>query len=68
LDEKLRTAPRKPTTDTATYASLDRSKPLPPRWSLAGLPALSPVSAASTVWKILHRAGVDPAPRRFGPN
>jgi putative transposase len=23
--------------------------------------------AASTVWKILHRAGVDPAPRRSGP-
>ena len=23
--------------------------------------------AASTVWKILHRAGVDPAPRRAGP-
>ncbi|MEU0561461.1 hypothetical protein [Dactylosporangium sp. NPDC006015] len=23
--------------------------------------------AASTVWKILHRAGVDPAPRRTGP-
>lgn len=24
--------------------------------------------AASTVWKILHQAGVDPAPRRCGPN
>jgi len=24
--------------------------------------------AASTVWKILHRAGVDPAPRRTGPS
>jgi transposase InsO family protein len=23
--------------------------------------------AASTVWKILHRAGIDPAPRRAGP-
>ena len=23
--------------------------------------------AASTVWKILHQAGVDPAPRRAGP-
>ena len=23
--------------------------------------------AASTVWKVLHRAGVDPAPRRSGP-
>ena len=23
--------------------------------------------AASTVWKILHRAGMDPAPRRAGP-
>src|SRR3954469_9314334 len=23
--------------------------------------------AASTVWKILHQAGVDPAPRRSGP-
>jgi putative transposase len=23
--------------------------------------------AASTVWKILHRAGVDPSPRRSGP-
>jgi hypothetical protein len=23
--------------------------------------------AASTVWKILHRAGVDPVPRRSGP-
>jgi hypothetical protein len=23
--------------------------------------------AASTVWKILHRAGIDPAPRRSGP-
>ncbi|MEV4511718.1 hypothetical protein AB0K00_22435 [Dactylosporangium sp. NPDC049525] len=25
------------------------------------------VVAASTVWKILHQAGVDPAPRRTGP-
>jgi len=24
--------------------------------------------AASTVWSILHRAGIDPAPRRDGPN
>jgi hypothetical protein len=24
--------------------------------------------AASTVWEILHRAGVDPAPRRAGPS
>jgi putative transposase len=24
-------------------------------------------AAASTVWKILHRAGIDPAPRRAGP-
>jgi hypothetical protein len=23
--------------------------------------------AASTVWKILHQAGIDPAPRRSGP-
>jgi len=23
--------------------------------------------AASTVWEILHQAGVDPAPRRTGP-
>ena len=23
--------------------------------------------AASTIWKILHRVGVDPAPRRSGP-
>ncbi|MBM2618657.1 tetratricopeptide repeat protein [Actinoplanes sp. LDG1-06] len=47
LDEKLRDAPRRPATDTATYTtSLDLSKPLPPRWSLAGLPALSPAPAA----------------------
>jgi hypothetical protein len=27
----------------------------------------SPPIAASTVWQILHRAGIDPAPRRTGP-
>jgi len=24
--------------------------------------------SASTVWRILHRAGIDPAPRRAGPS
>ncbi|MEV4135101.1 integrase core domain-containing protein [Dactylosporangium sp. NPDC049742] len=32
-----------------------------------GLARLGYRVAASTVWRILHRAGVDPAPRRTGP-
>ncbi|MCY1142794.1 tetratricopeptide repeat protein [Actinoplanes sp. Pm04-4] len=50
LDAKLREAPRQPTTDVATYRSgLDLSKPLPPRWSLAGLPPLSPGPATGVL-------------------
>lgn len=46
LDETLRDAPRTPALDTTTYRTgVDLSRPLPPRWSLAGLPALSAVPA-----------------------
>ena len=31
------------------------------------LPPLGHAIAASTVWEILHTAGIDPAPRRAGP-
>jgi putative transposase len=31
------------------------------------LARLGHVIAASTVWEILHAAGIDPAPRRAGP-
>jgi putative transposase len=30
--------------------------------------ALGRTPGASTVWKILHAAGIDPAPRRAGPS
>ena len=33
----------------------------------ASWPAWATAGRASTVWKILHQAGVDPAPRRSGP-
>ncbi|MFC7529775.1 hypothetical protein [Actinoplanes sp. GCM10030250] len=46
LDESLRDAPREPTTDIRTYKTgIDLSKPVPPRWSLAGLPPGSPAPA-----------------------
>jgi hypothetical protein len=42
-----------------------------PTWGIAGSTVNWSVSgyqvAASTVWKILHQAGVDPSPRRAGP-
>jgi len=54
LNDKLRDAPRTPTTDLATYRTgLDLSKPVPPRWSLAGLPATSPVPAAGLLAVLL---------------
>jgi tetratricopeptide (TPR) repeat protein len=44
LDPALRDAPREPTTDSRTYRTgIDLSQPLPPRWTLAGLP---PAAAA----------------------
>ncbi|MEV6302972.1 hypothetical protein AB0M02_26390 [Actinoplanes sp. NPDC051861] len=46
LDPSLRDAPRVPTTDVRIYRTgIDLSKPLPGRWSLAGLPPLSPAPA-----------------------
>jgi len=32
-----------------------------------GLARLGHPIAASTVWQVLHDAGIDPAPRRTGP-
>ena len=38
-----------------------------PHRALAGAGKLGHPIAASTVWQILHAAGIDPAPRRTGP-
>ena len=35
---------------------------------MGGWPGRTKPEAPSTVWEILNKAGIDPAPRRGGPN
>ncbi|MEV0830124.1 integrase core domain-containing protein [Nonomuraea rubra] len=70
-DYSQRRSPGRPPTATAVRALVLRMAADNPTWGhrrIHGeLTRLGHTIAASTVWNILHRAGIDPAPRRNGP-
>jgi transposase len=70
-DYSRRHRPGRPTTAVAVKALVLRIAAENPGWGhrrIHGeLTRLGHTMAASTVWNILHQAGVDPAPRRSGP-
>jgi putative transposase len=70
-DYTSRRKPGRPSTGTSVKALIIRMAGENPAWGhrrIQGeLARLGYAIAASTVWEILHAAGVDPAPRRAGP-
>jgi transposase len=70
-DYTSRRRPGRPSTGTAVKALVVRMARENPAWGhrrIQGeLARLGYAIAASTVWEILHAAGIDPAPRRAGP-
>ena len=66
------TTPGRPPTEPTTCALLLRLAAENPTWGyrrIAGeLAGLGRNVGAATVWRILHKAGIDPAPRRSGPS
>jgi putative transposase len=66
-----RRRPGRPSTATAIRKLVIRIATANPRWGHrrvhGELVKLGHPIAASTVWQILHAAGIDPAPRRSGP-
>jgi putative transposase len=67
-----RRRPGRPSTDTSVKTLIVRMARENPTWGhkrIQGeLARLGFTIAASTVWEILHVAGIDPAPRRAGPS
>jgi putative transposase len=70
-DYASRRRPGRPSTGTSVRTLVIRMAQENPAWGhrrIQGeLARLGHVIAASTVWEILHTAGIDPAPRRAGP-
>ena len=70
-DYASRRRPGRPSTGTSVKALVIRMARENPAWGhrrIQGeLARLGYAIAASTVWEILHAAGIDPAPRRAGP-
>jgi putative transposase len=70
-DYTSRRRPGRPSTGTAVKTLIVRMARENPTWGhrrIQGeLARLGHAMAASTVWEILHVAGIDPAPRRAGP-
>jgi putative transposase len=70
-DYTSRRAPGRPSTATAIRKLVIRIVTENPAWGhrrvQGELVRLGHPIAASTVWQILHAAGIDPAPRRAGP-
>jgi transposase len=70
-DYTSRRRPGRPPTGTAVKALIIRMARENPAWGhrrIQGeLARLGHAIAASTVWEILHAAGIEPAPRRAGP-
>jgi putative transposase len=70
-DYASRRRPGRPSTGTSVKTLIIRMARENPAWShrrIQGeLARLEHAIAASTVWEILHAAGIEPAPRRAGP-
>src|ERR1035438_8097531 len=70
-DYTSRRRPGRPSTEAAIRKLVIRMATDNPAWGhrrvQADLVRLGHPIAASTVWQILHAAGIDPAPRRSGP-